>query len=892
VARELLEGRVILLRDAADRERWQIKTIPGTDTSQSGVFVPIVGSDGAIGAIVLENYEREHAFGEAQVRLLTTVAASMGVALESARNFAETQRLLKETEQRNAELAVINSIQQGVSENLDFQKIIDLVGDKLREVFKTGDVSIRWWDRETNYLHTPYIFEHGKRLRLDPRPLRPGSLAERVLRERIVGFSTRWRKRKRRDKVVPGTDHPLCTVRVPIVSGDKALGYIMLESYEREYAFGEPRSGCSGRSPTAWASRSRTRASSTRRSASSRPSRSAWPSSPSSTASSRASPRSSTSRRSWTSSATSCARCSRPAISRSAGGTRGGRHALALRVRARQAQPVRADAVPEGGPTALALATRRPQVANTADLRTRQCARRADPGTDLSKCMAVSRSSPTTACSGRSSSRAHERENAFSASQLSLLTTVANSMGVALENARLFDETQRLFKAEQERAAELAVINSIQQGIRRDLDFQRSSTWSATSCARCSRPTSPSAGGTGGRTTEWLYCYEHGKRLQLAPTSCPRGPTVTALTTRTCRSPTRASSKAAAASSPAPTRRCAWRHSHRRQRPGARHHPDRELRARGRVRRVRAPAASTVAASMGIALESARHFDETQRLLKETEQRAAELAVINSIQQGMSAKLDFQSIVDLVGDKLREVFRTGNLSIRWWIEGTNSTAWLYAYEHGKRLQIEPTSLLAGGETEKALKTRLPQVIDAPAARRATLPGTDAALSAAFIPIIGSDRALGTIQIESFESRQAFGEAEIRLLTTVASGMGIALESASNFAETQRLLKETEQRNAELAVINSVQQGMATKLDFQGILDLVGDKLREVLGIKDLAIWWHEERTNLIHLPYCYEHGKRISVEPRTPRPTVPGRSCARRGLRRCAIPPWRSRLRA
>ena len=67
---------------------------------------------------------------------------------------------------------------------------------------------------------------------------------------------------------------------------------------------------------------------------------------------------------------------------------------------------------------------------------------------------------------------------------------------------------------------------------------------------------------------------------------------------------------------------------------------------------------------MGVALENARLFDETQRLLKETEQRAAELAVINSIQQGMAAELDFQAIVDLVGDKLRELFSTADLGIR------------------------------------------------------------------------------------------------------------------------------------------------------------------------------------------------------------------------------------
>ena len=85
--------------------------------------------------IVLENYERENAFGESEVRLLSTVAASMGVALENARLFDETQRLLKETEQRAAELAIINSVQQGIAAELDFQAIVDLVGDKLREVF-------------------------------------------------------------------------------------------------------------------------------------------------------------------------------------------------------------------------------------------------------------------------------------------------------------------------------------------------------------------------------------------------------------------------------------------------------------------------------------------------------------------------------------------------------------------------------------------------------------------------------------------------------------------------------------------------------------------------------------------------------------------------------------
>ena len=77
---------------------------------------------------------------------------------------------MKETEQRNAELAVINSIQQGMAAELNFQAIVDLVGDKLREVFDTGDIGIRWRDQATGWVSYLYEYEHGERIRPEPQP--------------------------------------------------------------------------------------------------------------------------------------------------------------------------------------------------------------------------------------------------------------------------------------------------------------------------------------------------------------------------------------------------------------------------------------------------------------------------------------------------------------------------------------------------------------------------------------------------------------------------------------------------------------------------------------------------------------------------------------------------
>ena len=86
---------------------------PAQMSEKSVVFVPLVAGDQARGLINLASMEQEHAFSDSDVRLLQTLANSMSVALENARLFDETQRLLKETEQRDAELAIINSVQQG-----------------------------------------------------------------------------------------------------------------------------------------------------------------------------------------------------------------------------------------------------------------------------------------------------------------------------------------------------------------------------------------------------------------------------------------------------------------------------------------------------------------------------------------------------------------------------------------------------------------------------------------------------------------------------------------------------------------------------------------------------------------------------------------------------------
>ena len=75
-----------------------------------------------------------------------------------------------------------------------------------------------------------------------------------------------------------------------------------------------------------------------------------------------------------------------------------------------------------------------------------------------------------------------------------------------------------------------------------------------------------------------------------------------------------------------------------------------------------------------------------------------------------------------------------------------------------------------------------------------------------------------------------------------------------------------ERENELELIHAIQQGIASKLDFRAIVELVGDRLFEVLRKPDVMIRWHDAQTNLVHYLYELDKGKRISPKPHPPTP--------------------------
>ena len=242
------------------------------------------------------------------------------------------------------------------------------------------------------------------------------------------------------------------------------------------------------------------------------------------------------------------------------------------------------------------------------------------------------------------------------------------------------------------------------------------------------------------------------------------------------------------------------------------------------------------------------------------EQRNAELAIINSVQAGLASKLDIQAIYELVGEKIRETFNAQVVSITTYDHATQLMQSCYYFEDGRIMPGKTFPLF--GFRRYVIENHQTLMINEDMAHWIREYDNPVRLgaepkSAIFIPMMVGDEAIGVISLQNADRENAFRESDRRLLEILANSMSVALENARLFDETQRLLKETGERNAELAIINSVQAGLVAKVDMPAIYDLVGDQMCKIFNDVTVLIDSYDLINEIDDCKYMFEKGKRI-----------------------------------
>ncbi len=757
-------------------------TILGTAPSLSGVYTPLIVNNRPVGALNIESTTKEHAFDDADVRLVSTIARSLSVALENA-------RLHIETEARSAELAIINKVQTALASKLDMQTIFDVVGDQIHDIFPDAQVvDILTYDASTGYFNPRYVIERGERFEVEPwsaRGFRKHVVEtghSMVINEDMEAMAQKYDN----DWVVLG-EFAKAMVVVPLKVGDQVTGVMSLQHLDRENAFSD------------------------------------------------ADVRMLETLTASMSVALENARLFNETEERNA--------ELAIINTVQRALSAELDiqGIYEAvGEKLREIFDSQIIAVYSSDLKERRITtayayekgQKFSPVTipfsslhnhllELDDTYVFNGDFPDFAAQfddykvsagempksllgvpvGRKKDGATivtltlqdvDGDKFFSESDVRLLETLANSMSVALENARLFDETQRLLLETEQRAAELHIMNSVQEALASKLEmqaiydlvgekireiFNADTTFIAFHDPDSDMVVAPyyTDKGVRNETTSRPYgqglfeiIIETGKSLHLNTTEEMNALGVFNMVS-----------------------------------PGS----DKDLNqsflgvpiSRGgtvigatSVQSYDAYAfypndlslLQTLTNSMSVALENARLFDETQMLLQETEKRAVELATINAVGEALVAESELEALIDLIGEKLRGAFHADIVYVA--LLQQDSETINFPYTHGQ--ELDPLRL-GEGLTSKIILSGEPLLINSELDRRRAEMGVTRigvkALSYLGVPIQFGGQTFGVISVQSTSEEGRFGDSDLRLLSTIAANVGAALRNAQLFDQIKR-----------------------------------------------------------------------------------------------------------
>ena len=147
--------------------------------------------------------------------------------------------LKAELSHRVEELAVINSVQEGLAREVGMQGIYDLVGEKIREIFNAQVIDIVTYDPKTNLIEDRYAYEKGDRTLLGSRePHGVRKLLIETGQAQIINKDFEKVSQQHNTTILIG-QQPKSAIVLPMISGGEVRGMISLQDLDKEYAFSE-----------------------------------------------------------------------------------------------------------------------------------------------------------------------------------------------------------------------------------------------------------------------------------------------------------------------------------------------------------------------------------------------------------------------------------------------------------------------------------------------------------------------------------------------------------------------------------------------------------------------------------------------------------------------------
>ena len=232
----------------------------------------------------------------------------------------------------------------------------------------------------------------------------------------------------------------------------------------------------------------------------------------------------------------------------------------------------------------------------------------------------------------------------------------------------------------------------------------------------------------------------------------------------------------------------------------------------------------SLAHQAAIAVENARLFEETQ-------ERAEILSVLNEMARELSAEMNINSITETAYRYITRLIDTTNFYIALNEEPNGLIHFPLFIEENVRINV-PSRRPANGLTEYVIRTKealflandVNEQIISLELDGILIGNKESALCWLGVPLLVGNKPIGVMTVQSFDTPNLYGEHDKELMMTVASQVAIAMENA-------RLFKDAQARARREKILREITAHIRATNDPETIAKAAVRELGQALGVQ-------------------------------------------------------------
>lgn len=243
---------------------------------------------------------------------------------------------------------------------------------------------------------------------------------------------------------------------------------------------------------------------------------------------------------------------------------------------------------------------------------------------------------------------------------------------------------------------------------------------------------------------------------------------------------------------------------------------------------------------------------ENRLLYEQSQARAAELGVINQVAETVARQLDPEQVMESVYHQVQRVMVADAFLIGLYDPDKDIISYPILYDNGQRYKQEPLARTPQSYIFQVIDTGQPVYVNLSSAQLEQSREVDPTVgdttafpaSVIYVPLFSGTQVMGAMSVQSYQTN-AYDDGDLTLLIGIASHVAVALENARLFAQTQ-------ERAAELATINEMNQIASSQLSLSGLVRAVGAQLERTFQADGVYVALHEPEKRRITFPYFME----------------------------------------